>query len=85
MLLLQMRLPGRSAWCMQKSPFMRHHFASKHAVIFGVMQAVPLITADEFDAMISDDSHVLVVLDIRSKDEYKQGYDMPRPMLWTLL
>ncbi|KAL3158633.1 hypothetical protein ABBQ32_011383 [Trebouxia sp. C0010 RCD-2024] len=37
-------------------------------------KAVPLITADEFDAMISDDSHVLVVLDIRSKDEYKQGH-----------
>ncbi|KAL3135473.1 hypothetical protein ABBQ38_005953 [Trebouxia sp. C0009 RCD-2024] len=36
-------------------------------------KAVPLITADELDAMISDDSHVLVVLDVRSKEEYNHG------------
>lgn len=39
-----------------------------------VLQAVPLITADEFQAMSSqDNSELLIVLDVRSKDEYQQG------------
>ena len=42
------------------------------------MQAVPVITADEFQQMSSqDDSDLLVVLDVRSEDEYRSGYSMP--------
>ena len=47
--------------------------ANKQTADFGVMQAVPLITADELHAMIRHDSNVLVVLDVRSEDEYKHG------------
>ena len=48
--------------------------ADKIAAGFAAMQAVPVITADEFQAMSSqDDSSLIVVLDVRSQDEYQLG------------
>ena len=41
-----------------------------------MVQAVPVITDDELQAMIAQDQEcVLVVLDVRSSDEYDRGYD----------
>lgn len=48
--------------------------ADKIAAAFAAMQAVPVITADELQAMSSqDDSSLIVVLDVRSQDEYQLG------------
>lgn len=52
----------------------RHHACRHETVGLYVMQAVPVITADEFQKMsLQDDSDLLVVLDVRSEDEYRSG------------
>lgn len=48
--------------------------ADRNTAGFDAIQAVPVITADEFQAMSSkDDSDLIVVLDVRSEDEYLLG------------